>query len=310
MSTAVSLFIIVFTLANVAACVWLLWWTQRKPLVGETTGHVWDGDLTEYNNPLPRWWLWLFYITVIFSLIYLVIYPGLGGFSGTKGWSQIVQYDAEVERMEEKTRALFAPFADMSLEDLSRNATAMSAAANLYGVNCATCHGADARGARGFPNLTDREWLWGGEPEVIYQSIAHGRVGVMPALGEALGPQGTDEVVAYVLSLSGREAPADWVAAGKTRFETLCAACHGADGKGMRSVGAPDLTNDIWMHGGSVEVIRDTVMQGRQNQMPAQLSLLGEMRVRLLAAYVLSLNADGAGRTAMAARETVQDRDR
>jgi cytochrome c oxidase cbb3-type subunit 3 len=291
MSTGVGLFIAAFTIFNIVACLWLMWWTARpRPGEQKTTGHVWDGDLEELNNPLPRWWLWLFILTIVFGLAYLIVYPGLGGFEGTSEWSSARQYEREVERIEASVESLFAPFAAMELPALARDDTAMSAARNLFGNNCSTCHGSDARGARGFPNLTDDDWLWGGQPDAIYQTIARGRTGVMPALGEVLGSEGTEHVVAYVLSLSGRQTPADWAAAGKTQFDMLCVSCHGADAKGNPLLGAPDLTDDVWLHGGSPQAVRATVTSGRNNQMPAHLDLLGDTKVRLLAAYVLKLS--------------------
>ncbi|HSN71166.1 MAG TPA: cytochrome-c oxidase, cbb3-type subunit III, partial [Steroidobacteraceae bacterium] len=298
MSSATSLFIAVFTIVNIIGCLWLIWWTaKRRPGEQKTTGHVWDGDLEEYNNPLPRWWLWLFILTIVWGLAYLVFYPGLGKFEGTSNWSSVSQYQGEVERIESRVEEIFAPFAAMDLRELARNETAMGAAKNLYGNNCAACHGSDGRGARGFPNLTDDDWLWGSDPDQIYQSIAQGRMGVMPALGTALGNQGVEHVIAYVLSLSGRDAPQDWVAAGKTQFDVLCASCHGVDGKGNNLLGAPNLTDDTWLYGSSPEAIRETIVQGRNNQMPAHLDLLGETRVRLLAAYVLKLSGEAGAET-------------
>jgi cytochrome c oxidase cbb3-type subunit III len=291
MSATMNLLVIGLTLVNIVACVWLMWWTaKRRPGELKTTGHVWDGDLEEYNNPLPRWWLWLFVLTIVFGLVYLVLYPGLGSFGGVQDWSSSSQYQAEVERQNARVAELFAPFESMSLEALARDASAMSAAKNLFANNCSTCHGSDARGARGFPNLTDHDWLWGGAPETIYQTIAHGRTGVMPALGAALGEEATAQVAAYVMSLSGRAAPADQVAAGKVQFETLCAACHGVDGKGNPAVGAPNLTDEVWLYGGQPETVLETINVGRTNQMPAHLDLLGETKVRLLAAYVLRIS--------------------
>ena len=298
MSSATSLFIAVFTILNILGCLWLIWWTmKRQPGEQETTGHVWDGDLVEYNNPLPRWWLWLFILTIVFGLAYLVLYPGLGSFDGTNDWSSTTQYDREVQRIESRVEEMFAPFASMDLIELANNETAMGAARNIFGNNCAACHGSDGRGAKGFPNLTDGDWLWGGEPETIYQTIAQGRMGVMPALGAALGDEGTDNVVAYVLSLSGREASPEAAAAGKTQFDVLCASCHGVDGKGNKLLGAPNLTDETWLHGGSPEAIHETIVEGRNNQMPAQLGLLGETKVRLLAAYVLKMSGNASSET-------------
>lgn len=301
LSQPVSLFIIVFTVVNILACLWLMWWTARtrqpnKPAAGATTektGHVWDGDLEEFNNPLPRWWLGLFIITVIFGAGYLVVFPGLGNFSGTAGWSSLDAYQQQVEQQREQFETRLASLKDQSLQQLANNPTAMSTARNLFAANCSTCHGSDARGARGFPNLTDDDWLWGKAGDTVYQTIAGGRHGIMPALGDALGTEGVNEVASYVFSLSGGKAPADWIAAGKERFAVLCVACHGPDAKGNQQLGAPDLTDDTWLHGGEFDTIRHTVAQGRDNQMPAHRELLGETKIRLLAAYVLSLSDSG-----------------
>ena len=294
MGNGTSLVVIVVTLANIAGCLWLIWWTSRtrpdEASQGNTTGHVWDGDLSEYNNPMPRWWLGLFLLTIVFGFLYLALYPGLGSFTGVNGWSQIAQYEEEVRQADARTSALYEPLAKLSVTELADNRQAMAAARNLFANNCSTCHGSDARGARSFPNLTDKDWLWGGAPETIEQTILNGRVGVMPALGAALGNEGTEQVVAYVLSLSGHKAPADWVEQGKQRFSTLCAACHGPDAKGNPLLGAPNLTDDVWLYGGSPAVLRETVTVGRNNAMPAHKPLLGETKVRLLAGYVYGLS--------------------
>lgn len=297
-----SVFIIVFTAINIVACLWLMWWTARtrvpaadtsdqKSADGSgTTGHVWDGDLEELNNPLPRWWLGLFIITVIFGAAYLTFYPGMGNFAGTSKWSSVGQYEQQVARQRANFEARLASLQDRSLTELANNGDAMATAKNLYGANCAGCHGSDARGAKGFPNLTDNDWLWGGDEQRLLETIAQGRHGMMPALGGALGEEGVKEVASYVVSLSGGKAPADWVAAGQQRFATLCVGCHGVDGKGNALLGAPNLTDNIWLHGGDFDTVRATITNGRDNQMPAHKDLLGDTKVKLLAAYVLSLN--------------------
>jgi cytochrome c oxidase cbb3-type subunit 3 len=296
MGNGISLFVIVVTLANIAGCLWLIWWTSRRnphdASGSNTTGHVWDEDLSEYNNPMPRWWLGLFLLTILFGFLYLVLYPGLGSFAGVNGWSQISQYEEEVRQADARTNALYAPLANLSVTELADHPKAMAAARNLFANNCSTCHGSDARGARGFPNLADDDWLWGGTPEAIEQTIRNGRIGVMPALGAALGNDATEQVIAYVLSLSGRTAPADWIEQGKQRFATLCAACHGPDGKGNPLLGAPNLTDNVWLYGSTPASLRQTVTLGRNNAMPAHLPLLGETKVRLLAAYVYRLSRD------------------
>jgi cytochrome c oxidase cbb3-type subunit 3 len=296
MTTGWSLFVIVLTIVNILACVWLLRWTAKPKHAGEKigggsdTGHTWDGDLREYNNPLPKWWLWLFYLTVVFGLIYLAVFPGLGNFGGLKGWSQAGQYQQERAAVEARAAALLAPFAGMTVPELSANAQAMATANNLFQNNCAQCHGSDGGGARGFPNLTNDDWQWGGDPDSIVQTIAGGRMAAMAPWGEILGEQGVDEVVAYVLQLSGQPTDATKAAAGATHFQTYCMACHGADAKGMAAVGAPNLTDGVWLYGGDANTLRETVTKGRMGQMPAFGDRLGEQRVRLLAAYVLRMS--------------------
>lgn len=317
MTHPASLFVIVFTAINVVACIWLLWWTARTRADAQTapndaersapvakTGHVWDGDLEEYNHPLPRWWLGLFVVTVIFGALYLAIFPGMGNFAGTSGWTSIGAYESQMAQQRARFEARVASLQGKSLQELAADAAAMSTARNLFGANCSTCHGSDARGARGFPNLTDVDWLWGGDEHTVYESIANGRHGIMPALGGALGTDGVNEVASYVVSLGGRKAPEDWVSAGRTRFETLCAACHGADAKGNAVLGAPNLTDGTWLHGGDFETIRATIANGRDSQMPAHREMLGESKIRLLAAYVLHMS-DAAHKDTVR-RESVQ----
>jgi cytochrome c oxidase cbb3-type subunit 3 len=295
MSSGWSIFVVVLTIANILGCFWLLRWTAKPRHAGEKigggsdTGHTWDGDLREYNNPLPKWWLWLFYITIVFALIYLAVFPGLGNFAGLKGWSQASQYEQERAAVEARAAQLLAPFATMTVPELASNAQAMATANNLFQNNCAQCHGSDGGGARGFPNLTDGDWQWGGDPDTIVQTIAAGRMGVMPPWGEVLGEEGVEQVVAYVQQLSGQQADAARAAAGETHFQTVCSACHGMDGKGNPLLGAPNLTDDTWLYGSDAASIREAVVKGRNNQMPAFEERLGEQRVRLLAAYVLRM---------------------
>jgi len=295
MSAFWSWFVIVLVAAQVIGALWLLmiFTTTKVPGEGATTGHTWDGDLEEGNNPLPRWWLILFWLTAFWTVVYLVIYPGLGKFEGITGWSQTGQYEAEVAAAEERYGDVFAAFAGMPLDDMAREPGAVRLGRNLYLNNCATCHGSDARGATGFPNLTDDSWQYGGTPEAIQYTITNGRIGVMPALGAALGDEGTDAVVQYVLSLSGNStAGADTLGTGQQKYMQYCVACHGPTGQGMQALGAPSLTDGYWLHGGSAADIRAIIMNGRQNQMPAQKNLLSEDRIRVLGAYVLSLGAE------------------
>jgi len=297
MSVFWNAWIIVLVVANVVFAVWLMFTSARQVPTPkdnadvDTTGHVWDGDLAEYNNPLPRWWLYGFYISVLFSGVYLALYPGLGSFAGTLGWTSHQQYaeqDSEVEATLAKT---LGRFDGQELRTLAKDPEAMKIAHNLFAANCAMCHGSDAQGAKGFPNLTATNLTWGRTPEQIQATIANGRMGVMPAWQAALGENGVKAVANYVMTLSHRPAhdPA-LVATGKATFETICAACHGATGTGNELLGAPNLADEVWIYGGNYDTLVETIGQGRNNQMPAHLERLGERRVRLLAAYVLRLN--------------------
>jgi len=295
MSTAISIFIIVLVLINVLGCIWMLLWTGKKrpedPAADSTT-HTWDGDLQEYNNPLPKWWLNMFYITVVFSVVYLVLYPGFGSFQGILGWSQTGQYDEEVATAEAKYGEVFAVFQGMPYAEMAKNPDAVALGQNQYANNCATCHGSDARGAKGFPNLTDNDWLYGGSPEAIEFSIKYGRMGVMPALGAAIGEKGVNDVIGYLRSLTGRNIDSARVAAGQQTYATLCASCHGPDATGNQALGAPNLVDEIWLHGAGDPDMRDVINNGRTNQMPAHKDLLSEDRIRVLVAYILSLSGD------------------
>lgn len=300
MSSFWSWFIGIITIANILACFWLIRWTAKpRPNEGaatDTTGHVWDEDLTEYNKPMPRWWLNLFYITIVFALGYLVLFPGLGNFDGVLGWSQISAYQEEVKAARAEYAEVYEQYAQTPIPQLAQNASAMATGQRIFANNCAVCHGSDARGAAGFPNLADGAWLYGGKPEQLTQTILYGRKGVMPSFGAALGTRGVEEVAAYVYSLNGREAPEAFVQAGAEKFQQLCTSCHGQDAKGNVAVGAPNLTDDAWLYGGSLETIKTTLRNGRQGRMPAQKEMLGEERVHVVAAYVYSLSAmkDGA----------------
>lgn len=292
MSVRLTVFIAVATCLNVLGCAWLIWWTARsrpdEVAKGEVIDHVWDGDLQERNNPMPRWWLMLFWLTIGFCFLYFALYPALGHLRGVLGWSKYGQYDQEMAAAKVRYAPMYAAFAGRAVVDLARDPKALALGHSLFLNNCINCHGSDARGATGFPDLTDNDWLHGGAPQQILETITRGREGVMPALGAALGPDGVDELASYVMSLSGREVPAEKAAAGKVRF-VLCAACHGADGRGNQAIGAPNLTDDIWLYGGSAQAIRTSIMDGRHGQMPTH-QWLGDDKIRLLAAYVYSLS--------------------
>jgi cytochrome c oxidase cbb3-type subunit 3 len=264
----------------------------------ETTGHVWDGDLQELNNPLPRWWSWLFYLTVIFALAYLLLYPGLGKFGGYLGWSQVAQYEDERSAAEKQFGPLYDKFLKQDIKAVAADPQARAMGLRIFLNNCAQCHGSDAGGAKGFPNLHDNDWLYGGEPAQIETSITEGRDGIMPPFGPALGDEGVKNVVSYVRSLSGLPVEAQRVAAGKEIFATNCAACHGADAKGNQMIGAPNLSDAIWLYGSSEKTVIETVTKGRggnsmvagQTRMPAHKELLSEAKIHLVAAYVWGLS--------------------
>jgi cytochrome c oxidase cbb3-type subunit 3 len=256
-------------------------------------GHGWDGDLEELNNPLPRWWLNLFYLTLVFGLVYLLLYPGLGVYQGLLGWSQTGEYEREVAAADARFNPLYEKYRGEDLRVLAADREAMKTGERLYMNYCTGCHGSDARGAPGFPNLRDADWQWGGAPAAIKASILDGRSGVMPPWGAALGPEGVLNVAEHVLSLSGRKVNADTAAAGREKYKQLCVACHGADGKGNPALGAPNLTDPIWLYGGSQRAVMESIEKGRSGRMPAHREFLGEARVHLIAAYVYSLSVGG-----------------
>lgn len=291
-------FVILTVLVSILGCAVLLWVQSKASFTaGKTCGHVWDETLEEYNNPMPKWWSWLFYITVVFSLGYLVLYPGLGSFQGVFGWSSAGQHKAEVEKVDATIKPLFDKYLKMDLKAVAADKEAMETGKRLYLTYCMQCHGSDAKGSKGFPNLADSDWLYGGEPEQLIETIANGRNGMMPPYGgneEAVGgAAGAKEVAHYVRSLSGAAHDSLLATKGKDKFAAACAACHGADGKGMHAVGAPNLTDKVWLYGSSEAAIVETITKGRQNVMPAWKEFLGDGKVHVLAAYVYSLSAGG-----------------
>jgi len=287
------LYVAGLTLVSILACAVLLWvsgTTKVKAHHDNTTGHVWDGDLQELNNPLPKWWVWLFIITVVFSLVYGLLYPMFGRYAGALGWSSQGQHTAEVKKLQDSIAPLYARFNGMAAPQLAADAQAMAIGERLFMNNCAQCHGSDARGAKGFPNLTDADWLYGGEPDIIKASITQGRNGVMPPMAAAVGSaEDVRNVAHYVLSLSG--SPHDRVRAsqGKAKF-VVCAACHGQDGKGNTTMGAPNLTDNTWLHGWGEEAIVRAVAQGINNNMPGQSVKLNADQIHVLSAYVWGLS--------------------
>jgi cytochrome c oxidase cbb3-type subunit 3 len=288
-----STYVAGITLVGILGCLLLLWVTARKKVkarTDNTTGHVWDEDLTEMNNPLPLWWVWMFIITIVFSLLYLVAYPGLGTYQGELKWSSTAEYGAEVAKANKALEPLYAQFTAKKAEELVGDPQAMAIGDRLFMNNCAQCHGSDARGSKGFPNLTDGDWLHGGAADKIAESITKGRAGNMPPMAAAVGtPEDVKNVAHYVLSLSN--GPHDSLRAqlGKPKF-TACAACHGIDGKGNQALGAPNLADNVWLHGWGEQAIVNIVTNGKVNDMPAQHGKLTDAQIHVLSAYVWGLS--------------------
>ncbi len=293
-----SWYVAALTALSILACAVLLWIAGKikikaseAALRDNTTGHVWDEDLREYNNPLPRWWMWLFILTVVFSGIYLALFPGLGGFQGSQKWSQVAEHDADVQRLRESLAPLYAEFAAKSVEELTRDPRALAIGERQYMNNCSQCHGSDARGSKGYPNLTNGNAAWLGprNGEHIVKTVTEGRQGVMPPMGAAVGSEaGISNLAHYVLSLSG--SPHNEIKAfnGKQHWGA-CAACHGMDGKGNKALGAPSLADNYWLHGWGEAAIVSIIKNGKTNVMPAQSGKLTPEQIHVVAAYVMSL---------------------
>lgn len=316
MSSFWSAWIIVITLGTLIALMILLRWNMTNYTgveEGESMGHSFDG-IEELNNPLPKWWTILYWLCFAWGFIYLALYPGLGNYKGLLGWTSSnqgvlsleesrlavekaradgmnVQYDRERMHADERYGPIFQQYASLSIEDIAKEPEAVKIGQRLFLQNCAQCHGSDARGSQGFPNLTDGIFNWGGEPHQVFTTIMKGRNADMASWVDALGEQGVTEVATYVLSLNGRNVDRDAARAGEQQF-AICSACHGADGKGMTALGAPDLTNNVWLYGGSQKAVEDTIRHGRNGVMPSWEHILGEDKVKILAGYVLSLNAE------------------
>jgi cytochrome c oxidase cbb3-type subunit 3 len=294
-----SLYVAVLAILGIAGCAILLF-AQSKVQIevpadgnAETTGHSWDEGLSELNNPMPRWWMWMFYLTIFFGAGYLILYPGLGSYAGKLGWRSVGQYEQELKKADDEFGPIFAKYQSQDLKTVAADPQAHAIGERLFLTYCAQCHGSDARGNKGFPNLTDNDWLHGGDPETIKTTIMNGRHGVMPPMGAAIGGEKDVENVAhYVLSLSDSAHDPIKAAFGKEKFGA-CAACHGADGKGNQAIGSANLTDKIWLYGGSAETIMETIRKGRDNTMPSFKDFLGEAKVHVLAAYVWSLSNSG-----------------
>jgi cytochrome c oxidase cbb3-type subunit 3 len=286
-------YIAVPTVLGMLWCFYLTFDNARKidpEEEGKPMEHIWDEDLREINNPLPKWWLNLFYITIVFGFGYLILYPGLGSYQGLLGWSQIGRYEQELVDADAKYAPLYENYGSQNLAALGQNKNAMGTASRLFSTNCSICHGADARGTKGFPNLRDDQWLYGGDGEMIKLSITNGRNGIMPAWFGSLGEAGVNELTEYLYGFQQTPENPAAAQAGEEKFKLFCAACHGADATGNQAIGAPNLTDKNWLYGGSKAVIAESISNGRQGAMPAHKDLLGENQIHLLTAYVLKLS--------------------
>lgn len=285
-----NMYVMVLVTLSILFCVFVLVsnMTKREKGPVELHGHVWDETLAEYNNPLPRWWMYLFWITIFFAIAYLAIYPGFGNVNQNRGmWAQ---YEAEMKAGEERFGPVFAKYREMDVMAVAADPEAVAMGQRMFLTYCQQCHGAAAQGAKSFPNLTDREWLWGGAPENIKETITNGRNGVMTPFGPVLGADGVKDVANYVRSMNGLAHDSVRAQRGKDAFANNCVACHGADAKGNPMLGAPDLTNNVWLYGSSEATVIETITHGRNNKMPAFGEFLGEDKVHILSAYVLSLS--------------------
>ncbi|MCV6611123.1 MAG: cytochrome-c oxidase, cbb3-type subunit III [Amphritea sp.] len=292
MSAFWSAWVWAITLAVILGCTWLLLATRKgeqyKETTEETVGHAFDG-IEEYDNPLPGWWFQMFIGTVIFGIVYLGLY-GLANVKGFYGWSSVGQYEEEMAHAEEVYKPVFAKYAAMSIEDLQGQPEGLKMGQRMFANNCSLCHGTTGTGAHGFPNLTDNDWLYGGSHDAIKQTIAAGRTGAMPPWGAVLGEEGVRDVTSYVMSLSGKEHDAEGAARGQQQFQALCTACHGQNGEGLQALGAPNLTDDVWLYGSSFEKVSHTIRVGRNGVMPAHKDLLSDDKIHLITAYVVSLS--------------------
>ena len=287
-----NIYVMVLVAGSIAFCVFVLVSNDKVPSGGkvELHGHVWDETLAEYNNPLPRWWLYLFWATIIFSIAYLFIYPGFGSNRGVLGWSSVGQYEGEMKRADERFGPIFAKYASMDIPAVAADPEARAMGQRLFLTYCSQCHGSDAKGAYGFPNLTDNAWHWGGDVAQIQETITNGHFGVMTPFGEVLGGEGVKDVANYVRSIAGLAHDSLRATRGQELYATNCVACHGAEGHGNVMLGAPDLTDDAWLWGSSEASISDQIANGRKNRMPGFGEFLGADKVHLLTAYVWGLS--------------------
>jgi cytochrome c oxidase cbb3-type subunit 3 len=286
-----SYWIIILTTVTIVGITWILFANRKREQqsTDKTTGHVYDG-IEELDNPLPAWWFYMFVITIVWGVGYLIIYPGMGNFAGAIGWTQVGQYDKEVAKAEEKYRHVRDRYLALPIAEIADDPAVRKMGMRMFANNCAQCHGADAGGAYGFPNLRDDDWIYGGDPDTIKATLVNGRQAVMPAWGSVIGDDGIADVTQYVLGLNGRDVDEAKAASGETVFATYCAACHAADGTGNPALGAPNLTNGVWLYGGSAEQIAQTLRAGRNGMMPAFKDTLSEDKIHILTAYVYGLN--------------------
>lgn len=294
------LYVAIISLVSILACAWVLWVAGKakvKAHAGQiddnTTGHVWDEDVRELNNPLPRWWMWLFILTVVFSLGYLAIFPGMGSYQGLLKWSAETELKQDTARIRAQVAPLYAEFAAQPVEALAKNPKALAIGERLFMNNCSQCHGSDGRGSKSYPNLTNANTAWLGERGAahIVKTVTEGRTGVMPPMGAAIGSEAAiSELAHYVLSLSGSPHSEIKAINGKKSF-AVCAACHGVDGKGNKALGAPNLTDDYWLYGWGEAAIASIVKNGKNSVMPAQSPRLSAEQIQVVSAYALSLSA-------------------
>ncbi len=291
MSTGFSLIVIAGTVVSLIAFFLLLHLNRKISNPGETTGHDYDG-IQELDNPLPAWWYWWFILTIVFAVGYLIYYPGLGNFKGVGGWSQVSELEKNQQLADERFGPLYAQYRDLSLDELVQTPAAVKMGRRIFASDCSVCHGAKGEGSFGFPNLADEEWMWGFEDADIEVTIAGGRNAVMMPWEDIIGLDDVNEVTEYVLQLAGREVDEELASLGATHFGMYCIACHGADGKGQKFFGAPDLTNEIWLYGNSRARIEHVIKRGRNGVMPGFEGRLGSDKVHILAGYVKSLSAN------------------
>lgn len=298
MSTFWSWWVMVLIVFNLGISFFLFLWGPRAKiptLADGTTGHIWaHGAIREGMHPLPLWWIVISFLMFIGAFGYLVLYPGFGNSPGHLGWTSHGQLAEDTAANDQLLDPVMARFAKLPIEQLAGDPQALAMGAVLFGDNCEACHGPNARGNRllGAPNLADSDWLYGGDGKSILTSILDGREGVMPPWGAVFDQAGVTALATYVLSLSLQPNDADSIikaADGKKLF-TACAACHGADGKGNPALGAPNLTDNIWLYGGSLAEVEETIRDGRSGHMPEWRTRLGENDARVLAAYVYSLS--------------------